>query len=224
MAKVDRYSKKADGEKLIRPNFKVKEFACKDGSDTVLVCEETVEILQAIRNYFGKPVHINSGYRTASYNKKVGGASASQHVVGTAADISVQGVPPTAIVAYLEAHYPLHGIGLYSTFVHIDSRGWKVYWQYKGNNTVSSFYQGTSYEKYKAVSPAPTATAGSSGGEEKDMTTDTGTNTIPAWAAKEFQEAIDLGITDGSRPGDPATRCEVAVMIRRALKGGDQDD
>ena len=222
MAKVDRYSKKRDGEKLIRPNFKVKEFACKDGSDTVLICEETVEILQAIRNYFGKPVHINSGYRTSSYNKKVGGASASQHVVGTAADISVQGVPPTAIVAYLEAHYPLHGIGLYSTFVHIDSRGWKVYWQYKGNNTVSSFYLGTSYEKYKAASPAPTATAGSSGGEEIDMT-EKDVNEIPGWAKAEYQEAIDLGITDGSRPNAPVTRLEAALMALRAKKAGEQD-
>ena len=222
MAKVDRYSKKRDGEKLIRPNFKVKEFACKDGSDTVLICEETVEILQAIRNYFGKPVHINSGYRTSSYNKKVGGASASQHVVGTAADISVQGVPPTAVAAYLEAHYPLHGIGLYSTFVHIDSRGWKVYWQYKGNATVSSFYQGTSYEKYKAVNPAPTATAGSSGGEEIDMT-EKDVNEIPGWAKAEYQEAIDLGITDGSRPNAPVTRLEAALMALRAKKAGEQD-
>lgn len=42
----------------------------------------------------------------------------------------------------------------------------------------------------------------------------------PEWAEKEFQEAIDLGITDGSRPNDLATRAEVATMIKRAVKGG----
>lgn len=222
MAKVDRYSKKADGNKYIRPNFQVKEFACKDGSDTILLCEETVEILQAIRNYFGQPVHVNSGYRTSTYNKKVGGASMSQHVIGTAADISVKGIPPSAIVSYLEAFYPNHGIGLYTTFVHIDSRGYKVYWQYKGNAVVSSFKQGNLYLKYKASDPDPTVSAGSSGGEETDMT-EKDVNEVPGWAEAEYQEAIDLGITDGSRPNDPVTRLEAAIMALRAAKAGDRD-
>lgn len=217
MAKVDKYSKAKDGNKYIRPNFQVKEFACKDGSDTVLICEETVEILQAIRNYFGAPVHVNSGYRTSSYNAKIGGASRSQHVVGTAADISVKGVPPSAVVAYLEEYYPNHGIGLYTSFVHIDSRGYRVYWQYKGNATVSSFKQGTLYEKYKATEPDTTSSVGDSGGEEQNVTTKD-ENTVSDWAKEEFQEAIDLGITDGSRPQAYATREETAIMVKRAMK------
>lgn len=219
MAKVEKYSKAKDGNKYIRPNFQVKEFACKDGSDTVLLCEETVEILQAIRNYFGAPVHVNSGYRTSSYNKKVGGASMSQHVIGTAADISVKGVPPSAVVAYLEEFYPNHGIGLYTSFVHVDSRGYRVYWQYKGNAVVSSFKQGDLYLKYKAPD---TASAGSSGGEENDMTKED-PNKIPEWAEPEYQEAIDLGITDGSRPNDPVTRLEASIMALRAAKAGDRE-
>lgn len=217
MAKVDKYSKAKDGEKYIRPNFQVKEFACKDGSDTVLLCEETVEILQAIRNYFGTPVHVNSGYRTSSYNAKVGGASRSQHVIGTAADIAVKGIPPSAIVSYLEAFYPNHGIGLYTSFVHVDSRGYRVYWQYKGNATVSSFKQGKLYEKYKASEPDTTASVGDSGGEEQNVTTKD-VNEVPEWAKDEYQEAIDLGITDGSRPNDPVTRLEAAIMAKRAAK------
>ena len=223
MAKVEKYSKAKDGNKYIRPNFQVKEFACKDGSDTVLLCEETVEILQAIRNYFGAPVHVNSGYRTSSYNAKIGGASRSQHVIGTAADISVKGVPPSAVVSYLEKFYPNHGIGLYTSFVHVDSRGYKVYWQYKGNAVVSSFKQGDLYLKYKAPDPDPTASAGSSGGEEIDMTEVKDPNEIPEWVKAEYQEAIDLGITDGSRPSGPATRWEAALMALRAKKAGDKD-
>lgn len=42
-------------------------------------------------------------------------------------------------------------------------------------------------------------------------------NVIPAWAVEEFQKAMDYGITDGSRPGANATRCETAVMIKRGI-------
>jgi len=142
----------------------------------------------------------------------------SQHVVGTAADISVKGIPPSAIVSYLEAFYPNHGIGLYTSFVHIDSRGYKVYWQYKGNAVVSSFKQGTLYEKYKATEPVTTASVGDSGGEEQNVTTEKDVNEVPEWAKDEYQEAIDMGITDGSRPNDPVTRLEAAIMAKRVAK------
>ena len=150
---VKTYSLKKDGEKQLSKNFKVKEFRCKDGSDKILVSPETVKILQAVRDYFGKTVHINSAYRTPAYNKKVGGASASQHVKGTACDIRVDGVPPEAVAAYLEAKFPISGIGLYnrtSHFVHIDTRGYKVYWRNKGNATCKTFGLGKQYEQYKA--------------------------------------------------------------------------
>ena len=42
---------------------------------------------------------------------------------------------------------------------------------------------------------------------------------VPAsWAVKELQEAIDAGITDGTRPQDLATREEVAIMVKRGAK------
>jgi len=39
---------------------------------------------------------------------------------------------------------------------------------------------------------------------------------IPKWAKEEFEDAIESGITDGTRPQDLATRVETAVMINRA--------
>lgn len=39
------------------------------------------------------------------------------------------------------------------------------------------------------------------------------------WYEKELAEAVAAGITDGSRPDEPATRAEVAVMVLRAMKG-----
>ncbi len=44
-------------------------------------------ILQPIRDKYGKPIRINSGYRCEKLNKQVGGSKTSQHMTGEAADI-----------------------------------------------------------------------------------------------------------------------------------------
>lgn len=49
-------------------------------------------VLQKIRDKYGKPMHINSGYRCPKLNSKVGGSKTSQHMNGSAADISVGSV------------------------------------------------------------------------------------------------------------------------------------
>lgn len=45
-------------------------------------------ILDPLRELYGKPIHINSGYRSPLVNKKIGGAATSQHVRGQAVDIT----------------------------------------------------------------------------------------------------------------------------------------
>lgn len=147
---VRTYSVKRDGETKLNAYFKVREFACHDGSDTVLIDDALVQLLRYIRTYFGKPVTINSGYRTVAYNKKVGGVSNSQHTLGKAADIVVQDVPPRAVASYLESLFPLHGIGLYPSFVHVDTRGKKSYWVNSGSSVVMSFHLGDLYKQYDA--------------------------------------------------------------------------
>ena len=64
-AGVKAYSKAKDGGKALSANFKVREFACSDGTDTIFIAPGLVGALQQIREHFGKPVTINSGYRTA---------------------------------------------------------------------------------------------------------------------------------------------------------------
>ena len=129
---INAFSKAKDGEKKVVstcPNFKVREFACQDGSDPVFIAPELVKILQKIRNHFGKPVTINSGYRTAAHNKKVGGSTYSQHQYGLAADIVVSGVDPKKVAAYVETLMPSKGgIGIYKAFVHVDVRAVKSRW------------------------------------------------------------------------------------------------
>ena len=68
MYDVKVYSLAAEGAKQITPHFKVREFACSDGSDVVFVAPSLVDILEAIRVHFGRPVTVTSGYRTVSYN------------------------------------------------------------------------------------------------------------------------------------------------------------
>ena len=89
---IRKYSLAKDGAKLLAPDFKVRELRCRDGSDTVMVDDALMLLLQCIREHFGKAVTITSGYRTAAHNAAVGGAKNSQHLLGRAADIRVQGV------------------------------------------------------------------------------------------------------------------------------------
>lgn len=123
------YSKKKNGNRKLSNNFKVKEFACKDGSDTIFINDELVNLLQKVRNHFDKAVHITSAYRTDKYNKKVGGANYSQHLYGNAADIWITGVEPKEIYDYLNNEYPNSlGLGKYSSFVHVDVRQSRARW------------------------------------------------------------------------------------------------
>ena len=69
---IKEYSMSRDSTRQLSPSFKVREFACK-GSDVVLLDDELVVLLQCIREHFGKPVYITSGYRTAAHNAALPG-------------------------------------------------------------------------------------------------------------------------------------------------------
>ena len=118
-------------------NFRKNEFDSKDGA--TMPCEALVNVcrlanqLQVLRNKLGKPIIINSGYRSPSHNKRVGGAKHSQHLLGNAADIRVQGMTPKDVVKEIEklissGEMMQGGIGVYRGFVHYDIRGIKARW------------------------------------------------------------------------------------------------
>ena len=52
-------------------------------------------VFQPIREHFGVPIHISSGYRSAALNKAVGGSASSQHCTGEAIDIDMDGTAIT---------------------------------------------------------------------------------------------------------------------------------
>ena len=123
------YSKAKEGDVKLSKNFTVKEFACSDGTDTVFISLALVNLLQKIRDHFGKAVIINSAYRTEAHNKSIGGATYSQHKYGLAADIHINGVTPKEIADYVETLMPSSGgIGIYKSFVHVDVRQVKSRW------------------------------------------------------------------------------------------------
>ena len=47
-----------------------------------------VNVLDPIRSLYGKPIYVNSGFRSESLNRAIGGAKNSQHMEGKAADIT----------------------------------------------------------------------------------------------------------------------------------------
>ena len=137
MANVKTYSKSKDGNIKLSENFCVKEFACKDGSDTLKIDLDLIPLIQRFRNYVETGVYFNSAYRTPSYNKKVGGATNSYHVKGQALDI-----PFLNSYKYLTSREKMcaffntlgvKGIITYPTFIHVDTRTTKYHADNNGN-------------------------------------------------------------------------------------------
>lgn len=128
-AVVHAYSRAKDGAVQLTANFKVREFACHDGSDTIFISTDLAKVLQQIRGHFGRPVTINSAYRTEVHNRAEGGSPTSQHKYGLAADIVVQGVVPKEVAKYAETLLASKGgIGLYDWGVHVDVRAKRSRW------------------------------------------------------------------------------------------------
>ena len=95
---------KVDPGMQMSPHFKLSEFTksetairkkidntpnAEHAQNLKNVCEK---ILEPVRNHFGKPVRINSGYRGPALNAAVGGSSKSQHCNGEAVDFEIDGL------------------------------------------------------------------------------------------------------------------------------------
>ncbi len=78
--------------------------------------------LDKIRVQFGnRPIHINSWYRPPAVNKAVGGVANSQHLLGWAADIVIEGYTPHQVATILSKTWA-GGLGDSSIFTHLDLR------------------------------------------------------------------------------------------------------
>ena len=124
----------------VTANFSKQEFDCSDGTEMPLqVFNNVIELaenLEVLRAHFNAPITINSAWRTATYNRKVGGAVNSQHLSGKASDVVVSGVPPEEVANAIEFLIECGlmkegGVGRYDTFTHYDIRGTKARWDFR---------------------------------------------------------------------------------------------
>jgi len=122
--------------------FTLNEFKCKCGKCQIpegVPSDQLIDILTDIREHFGCPVIINSGYRCPSHNARIGGAKKSQHTIGSAADIVVKGIKTKIVYDYVIRKYGKEPLGIavkwnstnpFGGFVHIDTRGYIARWVY----------------------------------------------------------------------------------------------
>lgn len=114
------------------------EFACNcdrhnvvDGHNVLdhVIDKRLVDVLDNIRETVGQPVHITSGYRCPEHNAEVGGVPNSQHTLGTASDIYVDGMGVDEL-ADIATECGAMGVGRYYNqgFVHVDVRDYRADW------------------------------------------------------------------------------------------------
>lgn len=94
----------------------------------------TVRIAEKVREQFG-PTVIHSAYRSLTYNVAVGGVGDSRHSQNDALDIACTNATPEQVGQYLKNLRATGafsgGIGIYRTFVHVDTRGTNADWRGK---------------------------------------------------------------------------------------------
>lgn len=134
--KADIAKEKAkDDPNVINSYFKVSDFDCHDGSKVPAhrvedLKRHVINVLTPLREDSGAAVYINSAYRPTAYNASIGGASASQHIYddqkGCATDVVSAKWSVSQVHSYLDKI--ADGLGRYSTFNHVDSRGYRSRW------------------------------------------------------------------------------------------------
>lgn len=108
------------------------ELACKNGIPypQKYITDGTVfklaEVFEEIRATCGDyPIIVNSAYRTPEYNKKIGGARNSQHVLGRALDLKHTQLSNEQFFTTIRenaVYLGVRGLGHYNNFVHVDIR------------------------------------------------------------------------------------------------------
>lgn len=195
-------------------NFVSTEFDChgKGCCSETTVNPKLVEYIQKIRDHFGKSITVTSGYRCATHNKNVGGATGSRHSKGDAADIVVSGVTPAEVAKYAES-IGIKGIGLYETnadghFTHIDTRDVKSFWYGQAQAKRTTFGGGSSITETTTTPVSNNLVFGSEGDRVKTLQEnliklgydlgktgadgDFGTKTLTA--VKDFQQKHNLKV------------------------------
>jgi uncharacterized protein YcbK (DUF882 family) len=119
--------------KMLTKNFSVAETACKCGCNKCDMKPEFMAVLQHLRDIVGFPLHITSGYRCDKHNRAIGGASSSKHKEGIAVDIDTTSLTKDQRKTLIEAIKlipAIKGVGIATSFIHIDTREFEAEWKY----------------------------------------------------------------------------------------------
>lgn len=117
-------------------HFNLSEFACPDGCGKEAGAVDALRalceaVLEPLRADLGVPLTIHSGFRCGDYNRRCGGAKASQHLLGVAADVKCD--KPTdevhAAAKRIQARRGRGGVGKYARFTHVDNRKGRSSWE-----------------------------------------------------------------------------------------------
>lgn len=103
------------------PNFHPSEIACR-GTGRVAFDFEALDKLQALRKLRGRPIILNSAYRSPEHNRAVDGAKNSEHLKAKAFDVSMSNHNPEEYERDARA-VGFTGFGFYpkSNFIHADT-------------------------------------------------------------------------------------------------------
>lgn len=109
----------------LSPHFSSSELACHD-CGRCQVSGRLINALEELRGLGPEPIRVHDGYRCPQHNSAVGGAGKSQHVLGAAADIDIQGLTLQQMYdrAMQIEEFRNGGIGVYdgTPFIHVDVR------------------------------------------------------------------------------------------------------
>jgi uncharacterized protein YcbK (DUF882 family) len=106
-------------------NFHLSEFECKCGKcSETLISPNHIQKMQLLRDFLGRSIKVNCGYRCPAHNVTIEGSSlTSKHMLGQATDIRMDGVSAGELFRYiLASNIDFRGMKRYNSFVHLDSR------------------------------------------------------------------------------------------------------
>lgn len=114
-------------------NFSRYEFTCRCGCGLADMQPRFMERLQALRETYGKPMQITSGYRCPRHPVERAKPMPGMHSTGLAADIGVQGAPAVELLK-LALNAGFTGIGVQQKgtgrYLHLDLRAEPAIWSY----------------------------------------------------------------------------------------------
>lgn len=129
----------------IGEHFQEEELRCRGSLRGVPPCpycggvnkcdQILVDALEELRALVGVPILVDDAYRCPGHNAQVGGVKGSQHELGIAADIKIQGMTPAEMyrAALQVPAFANGGIGVSdapSGYIHLDCRPHRARWTY----------------------------------------------------------------------------------------------